>query len=147
MTTKKKSGAKSKSVAEPAVATKTVKASKKAMPAPAKVEAPKAEAVTIETVKAEAPVAPTVAAAMAATVPAAPKAPEAPKAEAPVAKEKAVLTVGMFQKRLYEKGFYGGHWDGNYGPMTKAAVRNFQASQGLPVDGEPTPETLAALGF
>jgi peptidoglycan hydrolase-like protein with peptidoglycan-binding domain len=53
----------------------------------------------------------------------------------------------MFQKALYEKGFYGGHWDGHYGPMTKAAVRYFQASQGLPVDGEPTPETLKALGF
>ncbi|MDB5099113.1 MAG: putative peptidoglycan binding domain [Cyanobacteria bacterium RYN_339] len=141
MTTKKTK----KSVAEPAVATKTVKANKKVMAAAAHVEAPKAELPKAELPKAEAPVAPTVAAALANQP--MEKAPEATKAEGPVAKATAVLTVGMFQKALYNHGFYGGHWDGNYGPLTKSAVRSFQAAKGLPVDGEPTPATLTALGF
>lgn len=149
MTTKKKTNTKAastkgKAVTEPATATKTVKASKKVLDKAAQAApAPQAEA----------PVAPTVAAAI-AQQPKAMAAPMAPKAEQPVAKAEATqaaakpaLTIGMFQKRLYEKGFYGGHWDGHYGPMTKQAVRDFQANQGLRVDGEPTPETLAALGF
>lgn len=83
-------------------------------------------------------------------------APEAPEAvEAPVAEAtetvqpeaKPVLTIGMFQKRLYERGYYGGHWDGHYGDMTKYAVARFQADNGLHPDGEPTPATLAKLGF
>lgn len=61
--------------------------------------------------------------------------------------EKPVLTIGMLQKRLYERGFYFGHWDGHYGPLTKEAVGHFQYRHGLRPDGEATPETLAALGF
>ena len=70
-----------------------------------------------------------------------------PAAAPAPAKEKQVLTVGMFQKALYEKGFYGGHWDGHYGPLTRSAVCHFQAANGIAVDGEPSAETLAALGF
>ena len=141
MTIKKKTTPpkKATSLTEPAVATKSVKPSKKAMEkatakaaaataAPAAVQAPVAVATTPALVAAPAP---TVTVTIAPEVPAA----------------KPVLTIGMLQKRLYEQGCYGGHWDGHYGPMTKHGVARFQQQAGLPTDGEPTPETLAALGF
>ena len=77
----------------------------------------------------------------------------APQAVAPapievtVSTEKPVLTIGMFQKRLHERGYYQGWWDGQYGPLTKHAVARFQADHGLHADGEPTQATLAKLGF
>ena len=37
--------------------------------------------------------------------------------------------------------------DGNYGPMSQAAVMAFQRSKGLTVDGVVGPQTLAALGI
>lgn len=67
--------------------------------------------------------------------------------EVSVSTEKPVLTIGMFQKRLHEQGYYQGWWDGHYGPLTKQAVASFQAAHGLHPDGEPTPATLQALGF
>lgn len=35
--------------------------------------------------------------------------------------------------------------DGDFGPLTYAAVRNFQASHGIPVDGAAGPQTLSLL--
>lgn len=143
MTTKKKTTtapkATKKSVTEPAAATKTVKPSKQAL-----AKAAAAEVAAAAKPVAEGPVAPTVAAALV-------KQTEQPVAAAPAAKKQApaahTLTVGQFQQALAKHGCYAGLLDGHYGAMTRHAVCQFQAAQGLPVDGEPTPDTLIALGF
>jgi peptidoglycan hydrolase-like protein with peptidoglycan-binding domain len=70
-----------------------------------------------------------------------------PTAAATTPAEKPPITVGMFQKRLAEAGYYDGAWDGHYGPHTKLWVARFQAAHNLPINGEPTTETLVALGL
>lgn len=49
------------------------------------------------------------------------------------------------QTRLKELGFDPGVIDGDFGPKTTTAVRDFQRSKGLDVDGVAGPQTLAAL--
>ena len=51
------------------------------------------------------------------------------------------------QTRLKAWGYYTGSVDGTYGSQTEKAVRYFQQSNGLSVDGQAGPETLAALGL
>ncbi len=51
------------------------------------------------------------------------------------------------QTRLYDWGYYNGIVDGSYGYQTYQAVRNFQAKNGLGIDGIAGSETLAALGL
>ena len=47
--------------------------------------------------------------------------------------------------RLQQRGYYRGKLDSLYGPLAVAAVRRFQADNGLQVDGLAGPLTLAAL--
>lgn len=51
------------------------------------------------------------------------------------------------QTRLKNWGYYKGKIDGIYGYWTYAAVKWFQAKNGLRIDGIAGPETLAALGL
>lgn len=56
-------------------------------------------------------------------------------------------TVTEIQTRLKNWGYYNGAVDGIYGSRTEAAVRWFQQTNGLSVDGQCGPQTLAALGL
>lgn len=67
---------------------------------------------------------------------AAPEEPEAADANAPTRR---------IQEDLATLGFYGGPIDGLYGPMTEAAIRDFQTSAGIGVDGLYGPQTDAAV--
>jgi peptidoglycan L-alanyl-D-glutamate endopeptidase CwlK len=53
--------------------------------------------------------------------------------------------VVELQTRLKELGFDPGVVDGDFGPKTTSAVRDFQVSKGLDGDGIAGPQTLAAL--
>lgn len=55
------------------------------------------------------------------------------------------MTRAQVQQRLAELGYRPGPIDGLNGPATRAAVRAFQAANGLFVDGIPGPATQAAL--
>lgn len=54
--------------------------------------------------------------------------------------------VVFLQVLLSKLGFYSGRFDGYYGGSTVTAVRNFQASQGVSVDGVVGPVTFYRLG-
>jgi N-acetylmuramoyl-L-alanine amidase len=54
-------------------------------------------------------------------------------------------TVREIQLCLLIRGYQAGQADGIFGPMTYAAVLEFQRAAGLLVDGEAGPLTLAAL--
>lgn len=49
------------------------------------------------------------------------------------------------QQALKTAGFYTGAVDGNIGPKTKAAIKEFQSKNGLAADGKVGPKTWAAL--
>jgi uncharacterized protein (TIGR02594 family) len=53
--------------------------------------------------------------------------------------------VKQVQVRLKELGFFQGTPQGNFGPLTDAAVRAFQAANGLKVDGLVGPNTWSVL--
>lgn len=55
--------------------------------------------------------------------------------------------VRQIQTKLKSKGIYSGSVDGIYGTLTKDAVKKFQKSAGLTVDGIAGPKTLSALGI
>ena len=53
--------------------------------------------------------------------------------------------VRALQRALKSLGYSPGAVDGNYGPSTQQAVKNFQQANGLTVDGILGPKTLDAL--
>jgi peptidoglycan hydrolase-like protein with peptidoglycan-binding domain len=53
--------------------------------------------------------------------------------------------VAALQKQLADLGFDPGPQDSQFGDKTEAALKKFQASKGLPVDGVLGPKTRAAL--
>jgi len=54
--------------------------------------------------------------------------------------------VKALQAALNQKGFTTGQPDGLAGPATRAALRAWQRSVGLPADGFPTAQLLQELG-
>jgi peptidoglycan hydrolase-like protein with peptidoglycan-binding domain len=55
-------------------------------------------------------------------------------------------TVREVQQALKQKGFDVGAIDGQMGPETQSALRDFQQSQGLPQSGNLDQQTLDKLG-
>lgn len=55
--------------------------------------------------------------------------------------------VKQIQTKLKRWGYYDGNIDGIYGSKTVAAVKKFQKTNGLTVDGIAGSQTLAALGI
>jgi peptidoglycan hydrolase-like protein with peptidoglycan-binding domain len=55
-------------------------------------------------------------------------------------------TVKEIQRALKAVGIDPGPLDGDYGSMTEAAVRAYQLSKRLLVDGEVGPRTARSLG-
>lgn len=55
------------------------------------------------------------------------------------------MTVKQIQNLLQYLGYYNGIPDGDFGPITRDAVTDFQRAFGLKVDGDPGPETQKAL--
>jgi peptidoglycan hydrolase-like protein with peptidoglycan-binding domain len=68
-----------------------------------------------------------------------------PQAEpAPLPTRDPALVV-LIQDRLDRAGYEPGPVDGRFGARTQAALREFERDAGLPVTGEPSRTTLAAL--
>ena len=55
--------------------------------------------------------------------------------------------VQSAQQSLNDKGFDAGAPDGQWGPKTEEAVRNFQGANGLQATGQLDSKTIAALGI
>ena len=56
-------------------------------------------------------------------------------------------SVVEVQRRLRNQGYYYGAIDGIVGPRTRAAIRGYEHSHGLPVDGVIDDQLLADLGL
>jgi len=72
-----------------------------------------------------------------------------PLVRPPSASETALSrnTVEDIQRRLNHLGFDAGEIDGVMGSLTRSALRNFQASNGMIADGYPDRKTLCALSI
>lgn len=55
--------------------------------------------------------------------------------------------VTKIQTRLKQWGYFNGPVTGNYGPQTTEAVKAFQKSHGIPVDGVANAKTLELIGL
>ncbi|MBX6741959.1 MAG: peptidoglycan-binding protein [Acetobacteraceae bacterium] len=56
-------------------------------------------------------------------------------------------TIMQVQEKLNQQGFKVGQADGQWGPHTSEAVRNYQEKHGLQATGELDQQTLASLGI
>ena len=65
--------------------------------------------------------------------------------DAPVANDDA--TVIAVQQRLARAGYYRGGIDGVMGPGTRSAIRSYERSHGLRVDGAIDRRLLATMGL
>lgn len=61
------------------------------------------------------------------------------------ASEGATALVSAIQQQLQALGYFDGVTDGIYGPVTAAALMEFQTDVGIAADGEYGPETYSAL--
>ena len=64
----------------------------------------------------------------------------------PSAARANAADIAALQVGLRQHGVHRGAIDGIFGPETRAAVRRFQRSKGLVVDGVPGRQTIGALG-
>jgi peptidoglycan hydrolase-like protein with peptidoglycan-binding domain len=58
----------------------------------------------------------------------------------------STAAVRAAQRRLHDKGFYKGDYDGRLGPETRAAIREYQRNSNLNVTGRLDDGTLSQLG-
>jgi peptidoglycan hydrolase-like protein with peptidoglycan-binding domain len=56
-------------------------------------------------------------------------------------------TIRQVQQKLNERGFQAGEVDGQMGPKTQSALREFQQATGLPATGQLDQQTLTQLGI
>lgn len=72
-------------------------------------------------------------------------APTGPQGAAPAAQSLARKDIAELQTLLRKLALLQGAADGNMGPATRSAIRQYQTMAGLPATGEPTPELLQEL--
>ena len=70
-----------------------------------------------------------------------------PRVVAPVAPAPRGGSPVAVQRQLAARGYYQGAIDGIFGPGSRAALRAFQADNGLAVTGEINGPSLRALGL
>ena len=56
-------------------------------------------------------------------------------------------TAADVQSKLAQLGYYNGDVDGQIGPLSRQAIANYQADQGLPVSGAIDDQLLESLGL
>jgi localization factor PodJL len=79
------------------------------------------------------------------TQPPAAVAPTAPVPEAPPKAINRTAQIQAIQVLLHELGFYDNTTNGTLGPATRAAIREYQRSNGQPETGEPSQQLLEDL--
>ncbi len=77
--------------------------------------------------------------------PAAPTPPERARAATPPALDTSEALLGEIQRELAKRGFFKGEPDGKPGTRTTQAIRDFQFSQRVAVDGRPSEALLAEI--
>ncbi len=79
------------------------------------------------------------------TIKSGPKPPPASVLTPPAAPSDPKEQLAEIQKLLSALGLYNGKPDGAIGPATRAAIKSFQRSAGIPETGEPSPALAEAL--